>query len=241
MPLAVRHHRMSRHTTILAHRGNIAGPGTWENTVSSVRSALERGWGLETDIRRESEGKFYISHDRCARPAGRSADAFCSLFRQFPHATIALNLKETGDEADLIAYLEAQGVIDQVFLFDMELVEPIPGATARELRRLHPDVRLAARVSDRYEPAERALQIEAASVAWVDEFDSFWCTQSDIRRLKDAGRTVYAVSPELHAFPLGTVADRWRDFIHWGVDGICTDYPAALDDMLVELGHLEAA
>lgn len=233
--------RMSRHTTILAHRGNITGPGTRENTVSSVRAALERGWGIETDIRRESEGRFYISHDRCERPSGRSADAFCSLFRQFPQAAIALNVKETGAEADLLAYLEAQAVINQVFLFDMELVEPVAGATARELRRLHPDVRLAARVSDRQEPPDRALQIEAASVAWVDEFDSFWCTQSDIRRLKDAGRTVYAVSPELHAFPVSAVANRWRDFIRWGVDGICTDYPAALDDLLVEIGHLEAA
>ena len=209
--------------------------------MGSVRSALERGWGVETDIRRESEGKFYISHDRCARPGGRSADAFCSLFRQFPHATIALNIKETGAEADLIAYLEAQAVIDQVFLFDMELVEPVPGATARQLRRLHPDVRIAARVSDRHEPVERALQIETASIAWVDEFDRFWCTQTDVRRLKDAGRIVYAVSPELHAFSLRTAAERWRDLIRWGVDGICTDYPAALDDMLVELGHLEAA
>jgi glycerophosphoryl diester phosphodiesterase len=232
---------MARHTTILAHRGNINGPGPRENTLSSVRSALEHGWGIETDLRRESQGRFYISHDLHARPASRSADAFCSLFRQFPHATIALNLKETGAEAELVAYLEEQRVIDQVFLFDMELIEEVPGHTAQHIRSLHPTVRLAARVSDRHEPVARALDIESASVIWVDEFEDLWCTKDDIRALKDAGRTVYAVSPELHNYPLRMVPDRWRDFIKWGVDGICTDYPAALDEMLVELGHLEAA
>lgn len=232
---------MARHTTILAHRANINGPGTRENTLSAVRTALERGWGIETDIRRESKGRFYVSHDHRARPANRSADAFCSLFRQFPHATIALNLKETGAEAELLGYLEAQKVLAQAFLFDMELIEPVPGHTAQLIRRLHPTVRLAARVSDRHEPVARALDVEAASIVWVDEFDDMWCTKDHIRTLKDAGRTVYAVSPELHNFPLRTVPNRWRDFIRWGVDGICTDYPAALDEMLVEMGHLEAA
>ena len=90
-------------------------------------------------------------------------------------------------------------------------------------------IRLSARVSDHGEPIARALGIEAASVIWLDEFDGPWCTEGDIRALKDAGRTVYAVSPELHGATFEAMRSRWRDFIRWGVDGICTDYPAALD------------
>ena len=36
---------------------------------------------------------------------------------------------------------------------------------------------------------------------WLDEFDGPWCTEPDVRRLKDAGRSVYAVSPDLHGSP----------------------------------------
>lgn len=232
---------MTDRFAILAHRGNIAGPTAAENTLAAVRTALERGWGVETDLRRESAGRFYVSHDPSTRPSGLSADGFCSLFRQFPDAEIALNLKEPGFEHELVAYLEAQQVIAQAFLFDMELVEPVAGATAARLRRLHPTVRLGARVSDRGEPLDRALAVAVASVIWVDEFDRAWCTQADIRRLRDAGRRVYAVSPELHGAPPREARARWRDLIHWGVNGICTDHPAELEAVLGTTRRREAA
>jgi len=154
---------------------------------------------------------------------------FCALFRAYPAATIALNVKELVCEETLIAFLDAQGVLAQTFLFDMELIEPRAGEMARRFHDLHPAVRLAARVSDRGEPLERALGIDVASTIWLDEFDGPWCTERDVRTLKDAGRTVYAVSPDLHGGSFGHTRARWFDFIRWGVDGICTDYPAALD------------
>ena len=163
------------------------------------------------------------------------------MFRARPHAVIALNIKELGDEAALIAFLESQGVIAQTFLFDMELIEPRAGETARRFRDLHPAVSLAARVSDRGESIARALDIDVASVIWLDEFDGLWCTESDVRALKDAGRTVYAVSPELHGAPPAVTRERWADFINWGVDGICTDYPLALDRMMKSLEREVAA
>jgi hypothetical protein len=115
-----------------------------------------------------------------------------------------------------------------MFLFDMELIEPLPGATARLYRTLDPTVRIAARVSDRREPIERALGIDSASVIWLDEFERCWASARDVRRLKNQGKTVYAVSPDLHGFSLDVTRRRWEEFIRWGVDGICTDYPAAL-------------
>ena len=221
-------------TTILAHRGNVSGSRRdAENTIPAMRAALAHGWGVETDIRRAADGRFYISHD--PRPAGDGVDAreFFAVFRAHPRATIALNIKETGYEAELLAYMDGEGVLAQTFLFDMELVEPRAGETAARFRQLHPTVSLAARVSDRDEPLARALAIESASIVWLDEFDGPWCTEADLWRLKNAGRTVYAVSPELHGFPLSYVQARWGQWIDWGIDGICTDDPARLARRLI--------
>jgi glycerophosphoryl diester phosphodiesterase len=220
-------------TTILSHRCNVTGARpSMENSVPATRVALGAGWGIETDIRRAADGRFYISHDRRASADGRLAEDFCWQFRLAPAATIALNVKELGDEAALIAFLAEQRVLRQVFLFDMELLEPVAGQTARRFRELSADVRLAARVSDRGESIDRALAIPEADIIWLDEFDAPWSTEADIRRLHDAGRIVHAVSPDLHGGSFQQARKRWLDFIQWGVDGICTDYPAALDSLL---------
>jgi glycerophosphoryl diester phosphodiesterase len=214
---------------ILSHRGNLMGPClSAENRLPTVRAALECGWGVETDIRRDANGRFYISHD--VRPSAHEtpAEDFFAVFRAYPAATIALNIKELGSEEALIDLLDHEDVAGQTFLFDMELLEQRAGATARTFRRLHPTVRLAARISDRGESIEQALDIDIASVIWLDEFDGACFTESDVQRLKDAGRLVFAVSPDLHARTAQHCRLRWMDFIRWGVDGICTDYPAAL-------------
>jgi glycerophosphoryl diester phosphodiesterase len=223
-------------TTILAHRGNIAGPAPREeNRLPIITTALARGWGLEVDIRRARDGRFYLSHDRQhSADDGLVATKWTAALRRAPESVVALNLKELGDEADLIAFLRAERVLPQVVLFDMELIEPVPGETARRLRALDADVRIAARVSDRGESIDRALSIVAASVIWLDEFDRQWSSEAEVRQLKQAGRAIFAVSPDLHRFPLERARARWAEFIDWGVDAICTDYPA-------ELAHAIAA
>jgi glycerophosphoryl diester phosphodiesterase len=229
-------------TSILAHRGNAEGPSPeTENGLLAIDAALRHGWGVEIDIRRAADGRFYISHDPRPSADGCSADAVCTLLRAYPDATVALNVKELGDEEALLSYLAAQRVLAGIFLFDMELIEPRAGETARAFKSMRPDVRLAARVSDRGESIDRALAIEAASVVWLDEFDRLWCTEQDVRRLKQAGRTVYAVSPDLHQFAPIETRQRWIDFCRWGVDGICTDYAAALTSVVELIGKLGAA
>ena len=215
--------------TILSHRGNLVGPcPSVENRLPTIRAALECGWGVETDIRRAADGRFYISHE--AKPSAHEAPAedFFALFRAYPNATIALNIKELGSEDALIGLLEHEDVAGQTFLFDMELLESQAGKTARAFRRLHPTIRIAARISDRGESVTQALNIDVASVIWLDEFDGPCFTEADVHRLKHAGRSIYAVSPDLHGQPAEACRNRWLDFIRWGVDGICTDYPAAL-------------
>ncbi len=214
---------------VLAHRGNVEGPDRpRENSLGQVGEALACGFGLETDVRYAEGQGFYLSHDPMPPSVDSLLAAHAALWRRHPAATIALNIKELGQERALLDALNALGVASQVFLFDMELVEPRAGETARLLRRFNAAVRLAARVSDRGEPVERALGIEAATVIWLDEFDGPWATAGTLRSLKAAGKTVYAVSPELHGRPLEEAERRWREFARWGVDGICTDWPARL-------------
>jgi glycerophosphoryl diester phosphodiesterase len=226
---------------ILAHRGNLTGPApVTENTLPAIEACVSRGWGVEIDIRRDADGRFYLSHDAQPSGTGTPAEAVCACLREHPDATVALNIKELGYEEALVQYLREQQVARQVFLFDAELIEPEPGATAALFRRLDPDIRLAARVSDRREPVERALGIDCASVIWLDEFERHWASARDVHRLKNQGRTVYAVSPDLHGYSFGVARRRWEDFIRWGVDGICTDYPAALAHTIRRLGVVPA-
>jgi len=223
---------------VISHRGNLVGPRpSEENKKGSLEYCLARGWAVETDVRCGEDGRFYVSHDPTSVTEENEARGIFRSWKRYPDATIALNVKECGQEAELIHFLSQEGVIKQIFLFDMELVEDVPGRMAKIFRRASPSVRLAARVSDRNEPLDRALAIREAEVIWLDEFDHPWTRPEDVRRLKEAGKRVCAVSPDLHGFSLDVSRRRWEDFFLWGVDGICTDYPVLLDKSLQGKGR----
>jgi glycerophosphoryl diester phosphodiesterase len=215
-------------TMILAHRANLTGPhSVVENSLAACKGALEAGFGLETDLRRDPAGRFYISHDPHPRSAANSLEAFTELFRQHPAAELAINVKELGYEPALIELMNSGRLGQKSFYFDFELLEPkTPGAAQRKIKSL-PDssrIRLASRLSDRQEPLAQCLSIPG-SIVWADEFDSLWLTADDVRQVQAAGRLFYVISPELHGFDHQARKRRWQDFKSWKVDGICTDYP----------------
>jgi hypothetical protein len=212
---------------ILAHRANLNGPDPLrENSIAATRIALKEGFGLETDIRRDKQGRLYISHDPQPWSDENNFKEFAALFQNFPTRVIAMNVKELGYEAELIA-LQKSGKLGLCsFFFDFELLEPSnPGATQRLIRAMHggDESLLASRLSDRSEPLEQTLSI-AAQIVWADEFDSLWLTESDIQKVRAIGRKFYVISPELHGFDETARLRRWADFKQWGIDGICTDY-----------------
>ena len=219
---------------LFAHRGNTAGvSGPSENTLLQIQTALEHGFGVETDIRRTKDGVFYISHDPIGAPEPPSAEGHARLWQRFSTCPIALNVKELGYESELVSFIELHQLADQVFLFDFELIETTPGQAASLCRTLHPTLKLAARVSDRYgESVKQALGIATADIIWLDEFDRLWTQQEHIARLKDAGKTLYAISPEIHGFSLAEAETRWKQLREWGVDGICTDWPLKAREVL---------
>jgi glycerophosphoryl diester phosphodiesterase len=220
-------------TAILAHRANLNGPhSVAENSLAACVGALESGFGLETDLRRDAAGRFYISHDPHPRTGDNSLEAWSELFRRFPGADLAINVKEPGYEAALIGLMNSGGLGARGFFFDFELLEPqTPGAAQRKIRSLPGgrNVRLASRLSDRREPLAQCLAIPA-EIVWADEFDSLWLTSDDVRQVREAGRLFYVISPELHGFAAAARKRRWHDFKQWGVDGLCTDYSVEARD-----------
>ena len=214
---------------IFAHRGNLKGPNRLlENSPSLVASALAQGFDLETDIRRDAGGTLYISHDRQPRQQQILGAEHAAIWRLFPNQIVALNVKELGYEDELLRFIVNERLLNQVFLFDMELLEKQPGDTARLFNQTCPALKLAARISDRNEPIERALSIEAAEIIWLDEFDSTWATANDLMLLRAAGKTIYAISPDVHGASLPTARQRWSELINYGVHGIVTDWPIQL-------------
>jgi glycerophosphoryl diester phosphodiesterase len=212
---------------ILAHRANLRGPEpATENSLAATRTVLELGFGVETDLRRDAAREFYIAHDAQPHCPENDFAAFERLFRAFPDRIVAMNVKELGYEAELVALLRSGALGERAFYFDFELLEPTtPGRTQRLIAAL-PDgagVPLAARLSDRGESIDQCLAIPA-EVVWADEFDALWLTEREVRAVRDAGRRFYAISPELHGFDEAARLHRWADFRRWGVDGLCTDY-----------------
>lgn len=212
---------------ILAHRGDLRGPDrATENTVDAYSEALEAGFCLEIDVRREPSGTFYISHDPVPARPGLALDLFEPHFRAHPGRTVAVNVKELGYEPALAELVLTGTFGNDAFLFDFELLEPVMPGRAQRLIRSIPTcagVRLASRLSDRDEPLEQALAIPG-EVVWADEFDAFWLTEEHVRAVHQAKRLFFVVSPELHGFPKTACLRRWADLKSWGVDGICTDF-----------------
>ena len=212
---------------ILAHRANVDRPDpAAENTLAATRRALELGFGLETDLRKDAQNRFYIAHDLQPWSPKNDFAQFTKLFREFSDRTIAMNVKELGYEAELIE-LQHDGYLgNRSFYFDFELLEPkTPGQAQRKMRGLPGGghAAMASRLSDRGETLEQCLSIPAA-VVWADEFDSLWLTEEHVKAVRKAGRLFYAISPELHGFDDPTRLRRWRQFKQWGIDGLCTDY-----------------
>jgi glycerophosphoryl diester phosphodiesterase len=213
--------------TIMAHRANLTGPhSVVENSLAASQRALELGFGLETDLRRDIAGRFYISHDPHPRTPENSLEAYSALFGKYPAAELAINVKELGYESALIELMNSGQLGKRSFFFDFELLESkTPGAAQRELKSLPggDGVRVASRLSDRNETLSQCLSIPA-QVVWADEFDALWLTREEVHKVQTAGRLFYVISPEIHGFDHGAMLRRWQDFKSWHIDGICTDY-----------------
>lgn len=199
---------------VLAHRG-IWHHAAEQNSARALRTALEQGFGLETDVR-DHVGDLVISHDMPREPHLTLADVLSwSVGRS---GLIALNIKADGLGPAIKNQLER---IDhpEIFAFDMSLPQ------ARILANL--GLPIAARVSE-FESTEYLKKgpYIAAEHLWIDCFDSDWFLNDDNLVSALEGRTGILISPEIHGRDF---LDGWSWIRNLRVQGyrvgLCTDYP----------------
>jgi glycerophosphoryl diester phosphodiesterase len=119
---------------ILAHRANVRGPcPPSENSLAATLRALELGFGIETDLRRDSNGEFYVAHDSQPRTPENGFTKFALLFRKFADQVVAMNVKELGCERELIALHQSGDLGARAFYFDFG--RPRIGASSQNRHR----------------------------------------------------------------------------------------------------------
>jgi len=228
--------------TLLAHQENstvsspvlISHRGLWfpdhsaENTEAAFAAACAGGFGVELDVRQDSLwcGRLVVSHDSPRTDCDSHlhlADALAFLAKS-NCSVVAVNVKEEGYEAELIAAVDEAGLLHRAFFFDQS-----SESSQRLITSSRQPVRVLARASDRDEPLDRALASPAWGV-WMDQFDTDWFAEDVIAQVHAAGKTAWIVSPELHGRTLDLgAAERWLT-----ADGICTDVPHLLVKLLKE-------
>jgi len=164
-------------------------------------------------------------------------------------AKLALHLKDTDQleaVSELVAALSDAGESDdpfrRTFVFDVTL------DTARRIKERAPAVRIGLSIgeSERFPTDERPTIYTYEDVAdhdcwdivWADEWRGSLYTADFVDRCRDDDRPIVCVSPELHSTtePPHPKADSpvevWRRLRRLGVDGICTDRPTELAEIM---------
>jgi hypothetical protein len=201
---------------IIAHRG------FWEksrdqNTIQSFRTAIDYGFGIETDLR-DQNNEIVVSHDI---PKGETLTFDEFLYEYQSRAKkilnspyLALNIKSDGLQQK-IQYLINQYKISNYFVFDMSIPDT--------LGYLKADVQTFIRKSE-YE-LELSLYSQVSGI-WLDQFEEDWVTGKIIKKLIADHKQVCIVSPELHGRKYEEFWNRIRDNLSENNNiMICTDFP----------------
>ena len=208
------------------------------NTAESFDAAVEVGVDMvELDVLREQEGRLIIAHDHHDVLARRPMDLTdaLDLFLEPPldEVEIDCDLKLAGSEAELAGALSGRGLVERAMVSTMEVESLI------KLRKLEPELRLGwtypktRRDWTQYGWAGPALRAGLSAIrrrfpAILEKkgpelgVDAVWAYHPIITpRLVEAARTV---GVELIAWTVDD-AERMRELLAIGVDGICSNDP----------------
>jgi glycerophosphoryl diester phosphodiesterase len=219
------------------------------NTPESFDAAVEQGVDMiELDVLRSREGKLIVAHDyhdALVRKPMDLAEAL-DLFVEPPldEVEIDCDLKLAGREAELAGALAGAGLLERAMVSTMEV------ESLMKLRQLEPDLRLGwtypktRRDWTRYGWAGPALRAGLSAIrrrfpAILEKkgpqlgVSAVWAYHPIITpRLVEAARNV---DVELIAWTVDD-ADRIRELLDLGVDGICSN-----DPRLFEVAERQAA
>jgi glycerophosphoryl diester phosphodiesterase len=191
---------------IIAHRG------AWDevleqNSPEAVRRALELGFDVEVDLRRQGDS-LVLQHDATHRSFRFDSDALS----EFDNSFFWLNVKEDG-LGDLL--LGALGGVRNYALFDASVPETRMLAAA--------GLNCAVRASDLAAGYETSPLAHTVGPLWLDDFAGNIWWDSALAGYLDRHSMIGIVSPDLHRRPHDLC---WRAVEHLQTDthvGICTD------------------
>src|SRR5262245_3189751 len=208
------------------------------NTAESFDAAVEVGVDMiEFDVLRAKEGKLVVAHDHhdaLVRKPMDLAEAL-DLFLEEPlnEVEIDCDLKLAGREAELAGALSGSGLVERTMVSTMEIESLL------KLRQLEPDLRLGwtypktRRDWTQYSWAGPALRAGLSAIrrrfpAILEKtgptlgVDAVWAYHLIITpRLVEAAKKI---DVELIAWTVDD-AERIRELIDMGVDGICSNDP----------------
>ena len=236
---------------IAAHRGDRADAP--ENTIPAFEAAVTSGSDfLETDLQLTADGYAVLMHDdtvdRTTNGSGAVADLtlaqiraldagswydpafagtavptfadFLDLLADEPEVTALVELKATwaiDDVAPLLSGIYYRGLQDRVVFASFS------PASLAALQRADPVI---PRVLLRH-----TLPLEPVTVASRYGVIAIMTRASALEEHPDAVRDMHAAGFGILLYTLNN-EDRWGEALAWGVDGIVTDEPSALDSWI---------
>lgn len=230
-----------------AHRGGASDNP--ENTLPAFRHAVDLGYTyLETDVHATSDGILVAFHDNdlertCGRP-GRIDELpwsdvsqcrvdgtepiprFEELMEEFPDARVNIDCKADSGVDALVAAVRRLGCLDRIC---------IGGFNDARLRRLRST--LGDGLCTSFGPIQVALWRLGLPVPWGGHAAQVPVEQAPVTVVTE--RTVaraHARGYQVHVWTIDE-PDEMRRLLDLGVDGLMTDRPAVLKDVLIERGQ----
>lgn len=199
---------------ILAHRGY------WNkdikfNSPEAIRSALENGYGFESDVR-DFDGRMVISHNIADASCQDAEEVYQWLHEFNDKYTFATNIKADGLKDIIQSYITKYD-IKNYFLFDMSVPQMV------EFRKM--GLRYFTRQS---EVETVPVMYDDAAGVWIDGFwGTDWITKELLSKHLTSGKDVCLVSPDLHQNK--DYKSFWKRLKEFNIDSdsllLCTDHP----------------
>ncbi|CAN5234085.1 hypothetical protein BH09PAT2_BH09PAT2_02480 [soil metagenome] len=152
---------------------------------------------------------------------------------------MALHIKEDSQNQTaykkISDYFAKYDLYEHAFVFDFKIDE------AKQLKTIDPYIKIALIISETKFGSTIHLwhdvkEEKCFDIVWAAEYKSFY-TKELIQEMKQKKEKVYAMSPDVHTaleHPLAYTGyeTTWQNLIDWEVDGICTDEPLKLQNII---------